>query len=834
MRHKIKSVDVGLLIKQEQKPGRKINGARGKSVVVRILMILYVLAGSMGCYMSVTSSAKIASHKTIALLVVFMVSTCLVLLFDQRKLRLLKFALSVCSYCGVLIISKPVISESIQGIFQAVLYYLNPYYGWNIRAGAQQVNITTMSNTMGLIVLIIPVVIVLAYGITSVKHYYICVIPLGFGLSAPFLYGQVPGGWAVLFIVIAYCGILAMKRPAIYIEETSQFLFLEVQKKVGIILPSLAVLTIVCGIVVSQMIMEPLFSNPKLIKAKFEYAVEKYINISFDSDKAKGGVSNGNLGTADELVPDNQVQLKVVTDTLPDQTLYLQGYIGSQYSNNQWTEAKSKTLQKWNDGVLKEYTGVDIHNMVYDFISNSGSFFAAQKRTLEVEVVDSNVKYRYIPYGSRYREEDEVREDTYVYGRGEPVYSVDYYPMDGAVYRDYESVVDEIQATSAFDGEDYRVGTLPLNELEVIYEAYVRDHYLQVPDQIQNSFSAVAKEITENNAFYCAQQIAVILARHTEYSLKPGRTPFGEDFADYFYFENRRGYCVHYATVAALLLRMKQIPARFVSGYAVNPNDFRKLEDGSYEAQVTGDNAHAWAEAYYKGVGWLPVETTPGYYGSAVAAGNGNVLEEEAVPDSTTSDPDEELQEQPDEREEEQADQNDTIIQDETGADDDPKKKTENGLSLFGMSGRGKGIFVMVGKTILLLLGVILVAVCLLLARCRIIKKMRFQKGGKNFNEKIRLLFLEIYKVLIFGGLPPNTDCLDRAFIDRVKEVCPDISGQDVESFMELVMISNYGKLRMNKDDYLVVKCFYQACVISVETQLSRSRTLILRYIKCY
>jgi hypothetical protein len=71
----------------------------------------------------------------------------------------------------------------------------------------------------------------------------------------------------------------------------------------------------------------------------------------------------------------------------------------------------------------------------------------------------------------------------------------------------------------------------------------------------------------------------------------------------YFLTESHRGYCVHYASTVALLLRMDGIPARYVSGYTA------QLSHG--EAVVPDSAAHAWVEIYVDSYGWYPVEVTP-------------------------------------------------------------------------------------------------------------------------------------------------------------------------------------------------------------------------------
>jgi transglutaminase-like putative cysteine protease len=77
--------------------------------------------------------------------------------------------------------------------------------------------------------------------------------------------------------------------------------------------------------------------------------------------------------------------------------------------------------------------------------------------------------------------------------------------------------------------------------------------------------------------------------------------------ADFLFSEEKRGYCVHLAHSAALLLRARGIPSRVSAGYAVEAN---RRGNGS-AILVRNVDAHAWAELYLAGVGWVPLEVVP-------------------------------------------------------------------------------------------------------------------------------------------------------------------------------------------------------------------------------
>lgn len=104
-----------------------------------------------------------------------------------------------------------------------------------------------------------------------------------------------------------------------------------------------------------------------------------------------------------------------------------------------------------------------------------------------------------------------------------------------------------------------------------------------------------------------------------EYTLRPGSVPAGEDFVQYFLMENQKGYCVHFASAAVLMLRSLGIPARYAEGYIIRKQDVAagRLSMASTGPQatvtVTGDSAHAWAEIWVEGVGFIPYEFTPGF-----------------------------------------------------------------------------------------------------------------------------------------------------------------------------------------------------------------------------
>lgn len=91
------------------------------------------------------------------------------------------------------------------------------------------------------------------------------------------------------------------------------------------------------------------------------------------------------------------------------------------------------------------------------------------------------------------------------------------------------------------------------------------------------------------------------------YTLSPGLSdqPPTPHLVDEFWFDRKAGFCEHFASAFAVIMRALDVPSRVVVGYQgaeLNP------VDGQYI--VRNSNAHAWVEIWQSGMGWVRVDPT--------------------------------------------------------------------------------------------------------------------------------------------------------------------------------------------------------------------------------
>lgn len=150
-----------------------------------------------------------------------------------------------------------------------------------------------------------------------------------------------------------------------------------------------------------------------------------------------------------------------------------------------------------------------------------------------------------------------------------------------------------------------------VNESYNRYRNFVYNHYLDAPAELKDFLAGFCIDNGVYGSFRgvngpveTAEQIAALLDGLCEYDPSAPAPPEGVDPVLYFLNESRRGYCMHYASAAALMLRSLGIPARYVSGFTADCRPGQRVN-------VPDRAAHAWVEVWLDGFGWYPVEVTP-------------------------------------------------------------------------------------------------------------------------------------------------------------------------------------------------------------------------------
>lgn len=110
------------------------------------------------------------------------------------------------------------------------------------------------------------------------------------------------------------------------------------------------------------------------------------------------------------------------------------------------------------------------------------------------------------------------------------------------------------------------------------------------------------------------------------YTLRPPR--LGANSVDDFIFKSKKGYCEHYASAFAFMLRSVEIPARIIGGYQggeVNPYADYLI--------VRQSDAHVWVEVWLKEKGWTRVDPTAVVAPMRISEGMRGSLSPEDLPD---------------------------------------------------------------------------------------------------------------------------------------------------------------------------------------------------------
>jgi transglutaminase-like putative cysteine protease len=183
-------------------------------------------------------------------------------------------------------------------------------------------------------------------------------------------------------------------------------------------------------------------------------------------------------------------------------------------------------------------------------------------------------------------------------------------------------------------GEDYTSNGLrykgdvsSLRQADNKYPDWVRGRYLQLPNSTPNRVRELARQVAETNPIvydisrpnaatqlsgartnYDKAKAIETYLRSLRYNERVGFIPEGRDAVDYFLFDSKEGYCVHFASAMIVMLRANGIPSRMVTGMVGGEYD-----NSSGSTLIRGTASHAWVQVYFPSYGWVNFEPTPAY-----------------------------------------------------------------------------------------------------------------------------------------------------------------------------------------------------------------------------
>lgn len=749
-----------------------------------IILFIFCLSSSMGLLLA-TAEAFAIPHPAWVMMLVGGFCLAFSIAFFKERYRKVWVALPSIALVVWAVLRFRRIVNSLAALLGYILEVFNEYFHTNMAVVQPFKNKTAESPVEGLALLFTVTAVILAFGMFRLKRWYLNIALLAAGILYPLLGGVEPGDLPVYLALFGGVGTIAVKGYLRSLRREAFPLpgFHAAQAGIGLTAAILAVLSLLCGSMVLKPAVKKAFKNKQEVKGKIRGLWDNPLGVI--ETQGNGGVGNGDLRNCDEFTGGYRTQLKITVSEKPTGPLYIQGYIGGSYEDNQWKPSNAAAFNELMQNIDTEYPSQVVRNQTFHFANRFYDYgvkedkSSIKARTVKIQNVGANRKYGYYPYGTRFQEGLSFMGDSYVEAGRMKGYNATYYPLPA--YNQWKTEGENLWAFPEEADTDWIVSEshdyMENEDAASLYQYYMDERYLSVPDKLQEAFREDTDKINGRNGSEISREIASLLRKNTTYSTKPGALPKGRDFAEYFFYENQKGYCMHYATTAALMLRMKEIPSRFVAGFVVWGSQFEKKDDGSYEANVTGNNAHAWAEAYDPLAGWVPVETTPGYSGSnpegAAASNrpnqdNTNQTDTEKKPQKETETPKE-----------------------TTDAGD------KGGTGLPGIFG-GKNA-VAVWPFSLLLLAVLAAAVLLIRRR----RRRQKEEASSDFlnNRKVIRRFQGFYELLTAAGMKRDFNYSEQTIKDFLFEKDSRLNEEALDRTLKTVMQASFSGHEISREE---------------------------------
>lgn len=181
-----------------------------------------------------------------------------------------------------------------------------------------------------------------------------------------------------------------------------------------------------------------------------------------------------------------------------------------------------------------------------------------------------------------------------------------------------------ISSPTVKPGEIYRVNASlsapTIDQLRLAgtdYPEYIKERYLQLPDNLSPRTRQLAQEITAGQETPYDQVNAITnwLRNNITYVEEIQETPpTNQEPLDWFLFDLKKGFCNYYSSAEIIMLRLLGIPSRWAVGYAqgeqVTDETLPSVREDRLTYIIRQKDAHAWPEVYFPTIGWVEFEPT--------------------------------------------------------------------------------------------------------------------------------------------------------------------------------------------------------------------------------
>ena len=330
----------------------------------------------------------------------------------------------------------------------------------------------------------------------------------------------------------------------------------------------------------------------------------------------------GDLSNASGMEIGDEPRLSIMTDQV--KSLYFRSFTGAEYADNAWTPLKKSAYGGGRYGFLKwlSQNGFDPAAQFASYIEAGNTVLPedqkVEKNRVTVTNRGANRKYLYTLYSSEapgfssvsaYRDNGYLEHGIFAKRK----YSLSEYSsnLPGELQRLSDWVYEPENDTQ----EQY------LNS-ESVYRSFVHENYTDIDDTCSDLITSLfhesdKRDVTGSLGVYeVTRRIRSVLETNTRYEkekvLLDLETSENEDLLTTFLLGDHAGNSAYYASAAVLAFRSFGIPARYAEGYFLSSRAIEAA--GGRDVQLTSSDAHAWVEVYMDGMGWIPVDVTPGFY----------------------------------------------------------------------------------------------------------------------------------------------------------------------------------------------------------------------------